>query len=224
MTELIFMLTHHDITISNALEVFEEVKETGIKFVGCKDIGLSVDELVMLFHNMRDAGMTTFLEVVSHNKGEHFLGVEKALKVRADYLIGGMPEFARATLDFLGERETGLRFFPYIGHVVGRPCRLEGSVDEIVQNGLEFERMKADGVNILLYRYAGDVDILLDKLVRSLHVPIMPAGNIDSFERIDRVKQKGVWAFTIGGAIIERKFIPGKGIKEQVESVINRLL
>src|SRR5208283_3199398 len=42
--EFIFMLTHHDVTIPNALQVFDEVKDTGLKCIGCKDIGLNIDQ------------------------------------------------------------------------------------------------------------------------------------------------------------------------------------
>jgi len=42
---LIFMLTHHDRTVPNALEVFEEIKDTGIQNVGFKDVGLPFEEL-----------------------------------------------------------------------------------------------------------------------------------------------------------------------------------
>ena len=42
MTEFIFMLTHHDVTVPNALEVIERIKDTGLRFIGCKDIGLAI--------------------------------------------------------------------------------------------------------------------------------------------------------------------------------------
>jgi hypothetical protein len=37
------------------------------------------------------------------------------------------------------------------------------------------------------------------------------------------MKRKNVWAFTIGGAILEKKFAPQKDIKEQVTTVLNLL-
>ena len=223
MTEFIFMLTHHDVTIPNALEVFEEIKDTGLKFIGCKDIGLPIEKLQELFRKMKNAGMITFLEVVSNDEEKHFMGVEKAIRVGADYLIGGMPRFARKTLEYLKEKKANLKFFPYIGKVIGHPCVLEGSVDEIVNNGVEFERMGIHGINLLLYRYTGDVNLLLDRAIETLKIPLIVAGSIDNFEKIDQMKRKNVWAFTIGGAILEKKFAPGKNIKEQVSAVLKRL-
>lgn len=223
MTEFIFMLTHHDVTIPNALEVFEEIKETGLKFIGCKDIGLPIEKLQELFRKMKNSDMTTFIEVVSNDEEKHFMGVEKAIRVGADYLIGGMPRFTRKTLEYLKEKKANLKFFPYIGKVIGHPCLLEGSVDEIINNGAEFEKMGIHGINLLLYRYTGNVNLLLDRVIGTLKIPLIVAGSIDDFEKIGQMKRKNVWAFTIGGAILEKKFAPGKNIKEQVTAVLNLL-
>ncbi len=223
MTEFIFMLTHHDVTIPNALEVFEEIKDTGLKFIGCKDIGLPIEKLQELFRKMKNADMTTFIEVVSNDEEKHFMGVEKAIRVGADYLIGGMPRFTRKTLEYLKEKKANLKFFPYIGKVIGHPCVLEGNVDEIVNNGVEFGKMGIHGINLLLYRYTGNVNLLLDRAIDTLKIPLIVAGSIDNFEKIGQMKRKNVWAFTIGGAILEKKFAPEKNIKEQVTAVLNLL-
>jgi NAD(P)H-dependent flavin oxidoreductase YrpB (nitropropane dioxygenase family) len=223
MTEFIFMLTHHDVTIPNALEVFEEIKDTGLKFIGCKDIGLPNEKLQELFRKMKNADMTTFIEVVSNDEEKHFMGVEKAIRVGADYLIGGMPRFTRKTLEYLKEKKANLKFFPYIGKVIGHPCVLEGNVDEIVNNGVEFGKMGIHGINLLLYRYTGNVNLLLDRAIDTLKIPLIVAGSIDNFEKIGQMKRKNVWAFTIGGAILEKKFAPEKNIKEQVTAVLNLL-
>ncbi len=223
MTEFIFMLTHHDVTIPNALEVFEEIKDTGLKFIGCKDIGLPIEKLQELFRKMKNADMTTFIEVVSNDEEKHFIGVEKAIRVGADYLIGGMPRFTGKTLEYLKEKKANLKFFPYIGEVIGHPCVLEGSVDEIINNGVEFEKMGIHGINLLLYRYTGNVNLLLDRAIDTLKIPLIVAGSIDDFEKIGQMKRKNVWAFTIGGAILEKKFAPQKNIKEQVTAVLTLL-
>lgn len=223
MTELIFMLTHHDVTIPNAIELFEDIKDTGVKFVGCKDIGLPIEKLKELFRRMKRSDMTTFLEVVSNDEENHFVGVEKAIHVGSDYLIGGMPQFAGKTLGRIQEKKADLKFFPYIGKIVGHPCILDGTVDEIIKNGKEFEKMGVHGINLLLYRYTGNVNLLLERVVKDLKVPTIVAGSIDDFRKIDEVKAKNFWAFTIGGAILEGKFVRAKGIREQVQVVLERL-
>lgn len=220
MTEFIFMLTHHDVTIPNAAEVFEEVKNTGLKFVGCKDIGLSEKELQVLFRKIRENGITSFLEVVCNNEKDHFAGIDKAIQIEADYIIGGMPKFAKKTFDYLKEKKADPKFFPYVGNVVGHPCLLKGNIDAIINDELNFQKIGVDGINLLLYRFAGDVTKLLDQTVETLKIPLIVAGDVDSFERIEPLKRRKVFAFTIGGAVFEKKFVPGKGIKDQVIAVL----
>jgi hypothetical protein len=61
----IFMLTHHDVTVPHALALFEKVKGTGLRCVGCKDIGLNIQHMHQLFSKMKKTKMKTFLEVVT---------------------------------------------------------------------------------------------------------------------------------------------------------------
>lgn len=225
MVEFIFMLTHHDVTVPNALEVFEEVKDTGLKFVGCKDVGLPLDKLKELFSKMKKAGMVTFLEVVTYSDEEHFRGVDTAVAVQADYLIGGMPWFFERTRQYLKEKKAEVKYFPYIGKIEDHPCILKGSVKEIIENGLEFEKKGVEGINLLLYRYVGDHNELLRQVVEKLHVPIIVAGSVDSFEKIDKLKEgdKCLWAFTIGGAIFEKKFVEGGDLRSQIIAVLKHI-
>ncbi|MEM3941380.1 MAG: hypothetical protein QXK88_07150 [Desulfurococcaceae archaeon] len=223
MVEFIFMLTHRDITIPNALEVFEEIKDTGLKFIGCKDIGLSLDKMKELFSRMQKADITTFLEVVTYSEEEHFRGVDIAMTVKADYLIGGMPWFFEKTKQYLQERKADIKYFPYIGKIEDHPCVLKGSLNEIIENGLKFEEKGVDGINLLLYRYLGDQDKLLDIVTERLHVPLIVAGSIDNFQKIEKLKKKNknIWAFTVGGAIFEKKFIKDGAVRDQVISILD---
>jgi indole-3-glycerol phosphate synthase len=223
MAEFIFMLTHHDVTVPNALELFEEVKDTGLRYIGCKDIGLSREELKRLFRRFKEEGMKSFIEVVTYDENEHFRGVNTALEIGADYLIGGMPQHTLKTLDYLKEKQSKIKFFPYIGKVVGHPCIIEGSIQEILENGKETEQLKADGINLLSYRYTGNQEKLLEAVLQELNIPLIVAGNVDSYERITYLKDKGVWAFTIGGAVLEKKFVAGGTEKEQVEAVLSKI-
>ena len=63
--ELIVMLTHHDQTVREALELFERTKDYPISHWGFKDVGLSMEEMQPVVKAMKDAGKTTYLEVVS---------------------------------------------------------------------------------------------------------------------------------------------------------------
>ena len=214
------MLTHHDVTVKDAMKVFEEVKDTGLRCIGCKDVGLSEAELERLFNRMRKAGMTTFLEIVTYDENSHFSGVDMAIKVGADYLIGGMPWFTEKTLTYIKEKKADIKFFPYIGKIEGHPCVLKGEVDEIIKDGKRTEDLGADGINLLLYRYTGNQKELLEKSTKELKVPLIVAGSVNNFKKIKELMEHGVWGFTIGGAVFEKKLVPGGDIKDQVRSVL----
>ena len=220
--EFIFMLTHHDVTIPTALKVFDEVKNTGLKCIGCKDIGLNLDQYKELFSGFRKNGIQSFLEVVTYSEEEHFRGIELATKIGADNLIGGMPQYTKKTMEHLKKDKTRLGFYPYIGKISGHPCILGGSVDEIIKDGKEAEKEGINGINLLLYRYTDDQKKLLTE-TKQLKVPLIVAGNVANFDQIEELKKNGVWAFTIGGAVLEKKFVENGSTSEQIRAVLKSL-
>jgi len=76
-------------TVPDAVEVFKEIRDTGVTFVGFKDVGLPLRELRTLVSLVRKEGKIIFLEVVSENKEEAMRSVRKAIALDVDYLIGG---------------------------------------------------------------------------------------------------------------------------------------
>ena len=214
------MLTHHDVTIPNALQVFNEVKDTGLKCIGCKDIGLNLDQYKELFAGFKKQGMESFLEVVTYSEEEHFRGVDLALKIGANNLIGGMPMYTQKTMAYLKQKERQLGFYPYIGKITDHPCILGGAIEEIINDGKEAEKYGINGINLLLYRYTGDQKKLL-AATKNLKVPLIVAGNVVNCEQIKDLKQNKIWAFTIGGAVIEKKFVQNGSTREQIQTVLN---
>jgi len=221
--EFIFMLTHHDVTVPNALDLLQKVSKTGLKCAGCKDIGLEIPKLRLLFSNMKAAGMESFLEVVTMKEEEHFRGVDVALDIGAGHLIGGMPQYTEKTIQYLKRKKNPPKFFPYIGKIVGHPCLLRGSLDEIVEDAKRTQKMGADGINLLAYRYDGDVRELIEKVMAAIRIPLIVAGNVDSVERIRELKELGVWAFTIGGAVMEKKFAATADEPDQIKAVLKEV-
>lgn len=216
MTYFILMLTKNDLTIQNAPEVFEEIKDTGARHIGFKDIGLPMDKLKVLVQKMKSKGMKTYLEVVSESEEANIRSVKSALELGVDYLIGGT--YVEQTLKlFKGAHP---KYYPYIGKIVGHPCLLRGTIDEILADGKRKEALGIDGINLLGYRYDGDVEKLTSSLVKTVKIPIIVAGSIDSFERVRKMIQLKVAGFTIGGAILDKKFVPNGSLAEQVKAVL----
>jgi hypothetical protein len=77
-----------------------------------------------------------------------------------------------------------------------------------------------DGINLLAYRYDGDVDGLVEAVVNASTLPVIAAGSVDSAERIRALGERGVWAFTIGTAALDGKLVPGAPLAQQLEYVL----
>lgn len=215
MTYFILMLTRNDITVQNAPEIFEEIKDTGVRHIGFKDIGLPMDKLKILVQKMKSKGMKTYLEVVSESEEANLRSVKSALDLGVDYIIGGT--YVEQTLGLFRAHP---KYYPYIGKIIGHPCILRGAIDEIIEDGKRKEALGIDGINLLAYRYDGDVEKLISTLVKTVKIPIIVAGSIDSYERVRKMIQLSVAGFTIGGAILDKKFVPNGSLAEQVQGVL----
>jgi len=224
MTHFIFMLTHHDVTVKNALEIFEEVKNTGLECIGCKNIGLPEDELKKLVKSIKDAGMMSFMEIVTYYRKETLEALRKADELEIDYLIGGMPFFTDTVMDVIKKEKLGVKYFPYVGGIVDHPCVLKGSINYIIEDAKRTVNLGVAGINLLAYRHREeDPHLLLREFIKKIKIPTIVAGDINSYERIREVTGLGYWGFTIGGAIIEKKLVPRGTIADQVKAVLNEV-
>jgi NAD(P)H-dependent flavin oxidoreductase YrpB (nitropropane dioxygenase family) len=213
------MLTYSDVTIWNALDIFHEMRDTGVRFVGCKDVGLPKEKLRKLVDMMKNAGRTVFMEVVSESEEATLRSVRTGIELGVDYLIGGA--FVDRCLPVV--KETGIKYFPYIGKIVGHPCLLRGSIEDIVVDAKRVEKLGVDGINLLAYRYDGDVEKLIREVQRAVKIPLVIAGSIDSLERVKKMVDLQVFAFTIGGAVLEKKFSSGNTVRHQIVAVLNAI-
>ena len=66
----ILMLTYNDETVKDALKIFQECREAPVSHWGFKDVGLPPEEMKALVREMKAAGKTTYLEVVSLSEAE----------------------------------------------------------------------------------------------------------------------------------------------------------
>ena len=216
MPEFIFMLTRDDKTLPDAQEVFARVATVGVRHVGCKDLGLPEPELAAFLDSARDAGATTYLEVVSATAQDELRSADTATRVRPDYLIGGT-QVADVQRIIEG---SGMRYFPYIGRIVDHPCLLRGTIDEICEDARRVEAMGVDGINLLAYRYDGDVPALVRAVSGTTNLPLICAGSVDSVARIEELAGLGVWAFTVGTAALNGEFVPGGDLAAQLGAIL----
>jgi hypothetical protein len=216
VAEFIFMLTRDDETVDDARAIYASVADSGVTHFGCKDIGLPRAELEELIDEIRADGHTSYLEVVSETVQDTLRSARVAAEIRPDYLIGGT--VIEPILEIIDG--TGIRFFPYVGRIVGHPCLLRGTLDEVAADAREAERLGADGVNLLAYRYDRDVDALVQAVVRATSLPVIAAGSVDSTARIEALSRGGVWGFTVGTAALDGEFVPGEPLGAQLAAIL----
>jgi len=211
--EFIFMLTRNDETLADAREVYASVAASGVRHFGCKDVGLPRKELEALLSDIENNGHTSYLEVVSESDEATLASARAAAEIQPDYLIGGT--LIEPVQEIIAG--TGIKFFPYVGRVVGHPCLLRGSIQEIADDARRAQALGLDGVNLLAYRYDGDVEALVDAVVSNTSLPVIAAGSVDSVERIRALARNGVWAFTIGTAALDGVLLPEEPLQAQLE-------
>lgn len=217
MIKFIFMLTRDDVTLADAREVYASVAGTGLADVGCKDLGLPPEELVALLDDIRSNGHRTYLEVVSETEEATLASARAAAEMRPDYLIGGT--LIEPVQEILAG--TGVRFFPYVGQIVGHPCLLRGTIEEIVADTRRAAELGVDGINLLAYRYDGDVEELVREVVGATDLPVICAGSVDSVERIRALEQSGAWGFTIGTAALDGVLVDDQPLSGQIKAALD---
>ena len=215
--ELIVMLTHHDLTVPNALELFERLKDKPVTHWGFKDVGLPPEQMKQVVAAMKAAGKQTYLEVVSLSEEEGLRGAGLAVKLGFDVLMGTV--FFPSINDYL--RDKPIRYYPFPGHVHSHPSILDGTIDEIVAHARQLEAHGVHGMDLLTYRYTGDAPRLLREVVKATSVPIVSAGSIATYDRINEVWQAGAWGFTVGSAFFESRFVPKGAFEDNLMAVVD---
>lgn len=211
--ELIVMLTLNDRTVRNAPEVFEQCKNSKAKYFGFKEEGIPLSKMIRLYNSIKACGKSTVLEVVAYSEHEGLAGAKIAAECGCDILMGTM--YYDSIRDFC--KEKGIKYMPYVGNVIERPSILEGSIDDMIAEAKECLEKGVDGFDLLGYRYTEDARELIQRFVEEVDAPVCVAGSVDSYERLDELKDIEPWSFTIGSAFFHNCF--DGTISEQIDKV-----
>ncbi|HBG26911.1 MAG: hypothetical protein A2Y10_10530 [Planctomycetes bacterium GWF2_41_51] len=218
---LIIMLTYNDVTVSDAIDVFETSKNIPVKFWGFKDIGLNKPHMKQLVQKMRAVGKTTFLEVVHYEESECIEATKLALECGFDYLTGTI--CFDSIIDIV--KNENIKYFPFFGKIYDHPVTLGGTVDEIIEHGKKLKDKGVDGLDLVAYRYecSEKIQELIDRCVKEIDLPLILAGSINDWERIKLTTKANLWAFTIGSAFFDKKFVKGGLFNDQIVAVSDKL-
>lgn len=216
--DFILMLTANDRTIPDARARLDEALQGGVRHVGFKDIGLPVSELKDLAAAIRAAGGRSYLEVVSLDETQELASAKAAIALEVDCLLGGIR--APAVTQII--RDHPLRYYPFAGQITGHPSVLEGSEDEIVASAQHLASLEhVHGIDLLAYRYAGNVDKLMARVCAAIPKPVIMAGSIDSENRVIATAESGAAGYTVGTAALQGAFpAETSGFTAQVRTLL----
>lgn len=78
-----------------------------------------------------------------------------------------------------------------------------------------------DGLDLLAYRFSGEVPRLIQRVKQASVKPLIVAGSICDQERIEVVKKAQVQGFTIGTTVFEHRFFPAKKeLQAQLQAIL----
>jgi uncharacterized protein related to proFAR isomerase len=216
--EFIFMFTRDDQTVEDCLEVFDIVRETGVKHLGFKDVGVAQETLVALNERIRASGGVSYMEVVSTTSEACLSSARAAVAIGVDRLLGGTD--AEAMLDVLAG--SGIAYFPFPGRPQGHPTQLGGTPEAIAADCRRFQALGCAGVDLLAYRATEAAPIELVGAARqALDGELIIAGSVGTPARVRELAEAGVDAFTVGSAAFDGSFSPRKGsLRSQLNDIL----
>ena len=220
--DLIFMLTRDDKTVPDCMDILDAIGSLGVRHIGFKDVGVPRETMHALAEHIRDAGATSYFEVVSETPEECLASARTAVELGIDRLLGGTDINAiNQVID-----GTAIAYYPFAGFPTGHPTDLGGTPDDIAAHCRDFMAKGAAGVDLLAYR-AIDADPV--DLVRAARKALSPgelivAGSIKGPDQMRLMAELGVDGMTIGTALFDESFAPGKkGIVAQLEAALDAI-
>jgi methylglyoxal synthase len=216
--DFILMLTENDRTIADARARLDEALEGGVRHIGFKDVGLPLPDLRALATAIRDAGGRSYLEVVSLDADSEMASARAAVDLDVDVLLGG----TRAEDVTAITRHHPIRYYPFPGRITGHPSVLEGPGSDIVASARALAALEhVHGLDLLAYRYTGDVPALMADVSAAVAKPVIVAGSIDRAERVEAVATSGAQGFTVGTAALAGAFrAESDGFAGQVRAIM----
>jgi DhnA family fructose-bisphosphate aldolase class Ia len=221
LIEFVFMLTHDDVTVHDAPEVLASLRDSGLRYVGFKDVGPPPAALAEVTAAAHDAGMEVMLEVVSTAVEDELRSLHTGREIGVDWILGGTHADEGAAI-LAG---ADVRYCPFPGTVEGHPSVLSGEIEAIAADAARLTALVGVyGLDLLAYRHRDADPVTLTRaVVEAADGPVIAAGSVATLEQIAALDGAGAWGFTIGGAIFERRLPGGPTVAGQVATVLAAL-
>ncbi|MBL0212331.1 MAG: hypothetical protein IPQ07_00335 [Myxococcales bacterium] len=218
--DFVFMLTRSDQTVTDGLDVLDDIRSIGLTHIGFKDVGVPPDVLRELNRRIKDMGATSYLEVVSTTPEASLASARVARDIGIDRLLGGTQ-----VDDILGILAgSSVEYLPFPGRPFDHPTKLGGSPHDVEDGCRRFRAKGCAGVDLLAYR-ATEADPI--ELVKAARRGIgdgilLVAGGVKSAAQIHALAAAGADAFTIGSAAFDGSYAPSVGsLRSQLRAVLD---
>lgn len=218
--DFIFMLTRADQTVPDCLEVLDDILPLGLGHIGFKDVGVEPRTLHELTRRIRDAGATSYMEVVSTSQDACHNSARVAREIGVDRLLGGTD--VATMLDIL--RGSQVAYYPFPGRPFDHPTRLGGSPELVEEQCRAFMRAGCGGCDLLAYRATEAEPLALVAAARrglGKEGYLICAGSVNKAAQIRDLAAAGCDAFTVGSAAFDGSFSPTKGsLRSQLRDIL----
>lgn len=213
------MLTRHDRTIADALDVLDDIKSVGLRHIGFKDVGIEPHALTELHRRIKALGATSYLEVVSTSAEACLASARIARELGVDRLLGGTR--VEEVLAILAGSK--VQYLPFPGQPFGHPTQLRGSPDDVARDCRRYRALGAAGVDLLAYRASEAEPLELVRAARhAFDGTLLVAGGVASPAQVRALAAAGVDAFTVGSAVFDGSFAPHVGsLRSQLKAVLD---
>ncbi|HEY0476160.1 MAG TPA: hypothetical protein VGD37_01470 [Kofleriaceae bacterium] len=217
--DFVFMLTRSDQTVTDCLEVLEDILPIGLTHIGFKDVGVEPDVLAELARRIKAAGATSYMEVVSTSREACLRSARVARDIAIDRLLGGTQ--VEDVLAILAG--SAVRYLPFPGRPFEHPTKLAGSPAQVEDDCRRFQTMGCAGVDLLAYRATeADPLDLVRAARRGTDGTLLVAGSVHTPQQIRELAAAGADAFTIGSALFDGSFAPRLGsLRSQLAAVLD---
>lgn len=218
--DFIFMLTRSDQTVPDALEVLDYIRPLGLEHIGFKDTGVDVETMRALNREIKDAGSTSYIELVSLDPDACCESARAAKAIGVDRLMGGAG--VEGILDVLVGSDVS--YLPFPGRPYGHPVKWAGTPEQVEEQCRKFVQMGCDGCDALAYRAteADPMDLIRAARKGLGDAYLVNAGSVRTREQIGEMKAAGCDAFTIGSAAFDGSFSPLKGsLRSQLKDILD---
>jgi len=214
------MLTRSDQTVTDGLDVLDDIESVGLTHIGFKDVGVPPETLRALNQRIKAMGATSYLEVVSTSVETMLQSAKVARDIGIDRLLGGTK--VDEVLALLAGTKT--EYLPFPGRPFDHPTKLGGSVEQVEADCKKFRAQGCAGVDLLAYR-ATEADPI--ELVKAARRGIgdgilLVAGGVKSAAQIKALAAAGADSFTVGSAAFDGSYAPTVGsLRSQLTAVLD---